>query len=836
MRKRRLSLECLERRLVLSGVGQPDAEQLGPDWQSVIVSLKDDVADPGAAAAALMQSAGGQVGRVYQHALKGFSAQLPAAAVEGLSHNPMVKTIEPDAIVQAAAQTMPTGVMRIGTLANTTASIDGVDERVDVDVAILDTGIDTSHPDLDVVGGVNFSRGPSSKYTDGNGHGTHVAGTVAALDNDFGVVGVAPGARLWSVRVLDNAGFGSVSAMIAGIDWVTAHADTIEVANMSIEGTGYSSLLHGAIQASVDAGVLYTVAAGNSWRNIYGRDGVFGTSDDTIPAVFPEVATISAFTDGDGAPGGLADVVDNFTWDDYDDSVTEFSNFDGSNGADPFAAYNAQYNTSYGYLVDSDGGGIDLALPGVNILSTYRGGAYTEMDGTSMASPHAAGLAALYIAEQGVSPTSAGDVFAIRQALIENGIEMRDPDLGLVPRDAHIVLGFVSGYDERDALPENLGWAGSTEQVDASPTVSITDPVDGEPVAGLVTITATANDDDGVTQVEFYRNDPDLPGALPILLGIGEETSDGWSFSWDTTTLTDNTYTVTAVATDTASQTGSDSISVAVDNVDDSPIVAITAPTAGASVSGTVAITADASDDRGITQVEFFRDDLSVEGDGPVAIGTDYEGGDGWSILWDATQLGGGYAITASATDSGGNTVESDPVSVTVVPVSEASNHVADLDGDTRTIGKSGKWQAFVSVRVFDQTDQSVSGASVTGTWSGAWSGTTFGLTGSDGWVTLSTELMLTGSSVTFEVDTVVQGDTPYNPGLNSDADGDSDGTTIAITNPYGSSLNGVTTAEALDLDALIGYLVSVNNKRESAKKDVDAQAAAVDLLMAYGL
>ena len=107
-----------------------------------------------------------------------------------------------------------------------------------MDVAVIDTGIDSKHPDLNVVGGVNFAGGNPKSFNDGNGHGTHVSGTIAALDNAQGVVGVAPGARLWGVRVLNNQGSGFLSDVIAGIDWVTANASTIEVANMSLGWTG----------------------------------------------------------------------------------------------------------------------------------------------------------------------------------------------------------------------------------------------------------------------------------------------------------------------------------------------------------------------------------------------------------------------------------------------------------------------------------------------------------------------------------------------------------------------------------------------------------------------
>src|SRR5262249_41074169 len=139
---------------------------------------------------------------------------------------------------------------------------------------VIDTGIDFNHPDLNVytAGAKNCSTGNSAK--DGNGHGTHVSGTIGALDNGIGVGGVAPGARLWPGRVLNKNGSGSFADVICGIDYVTAHASEIEVANMSLGGPGSDSVcgsnvdaMHEAICNSVAAGVTYAVAAGNDANN-----------------------------------------------------------------------------------------------------------------------------------------------------------------------------------------------------------------------------------------------------------------------------------------------------------------------------------------------------------------------------------------------------------------------------------------------------------------------------------------------------------------------------------------------------------------------------------------
>jgi len=205
-----------------------------------IVVLKDDIENPESAAAEIKQVYNIKCGCTYQHCLKGFSAIIPAPVMVKMKQDPRIKYIEPDAIAYALqqTQTLPSGVGRIRANLNTIAEINGTDERVDADVAIIDTGIDLTHPDLNVIENASFVPRVSSGDDD-NGHGSHVAGIVAALDNGIGVVGVAPGARLHAVKVLDRKGSGKISWIIAGIDWVTEHADEIEVANLSLGSTGY---------------------------------------------------------------------------------------------------------------------------------------------------------------------------------------------------------------------------------------------------------------------------------------------------------------------------------------------------------------------------------------------------------------------------------------------------------------------------------------------------------------------------------------------------------------------------------------------------------------------
>jgi subtilisin family serine protease len=355
--------------VVAGGLHAPAAraQERGVPDQYIVV-FQDTVADPSSKARGLARANGLTLKHTYEHALKGFAAVIPPARLDRIKADPDVAFVEQDTEVSIAAQTLPTGINRIDGELSSTVSGNG-SGSVDVDVAVIDTGIDIDHPDLNVVGGRNCSRGRS--YDDGNGHGTHVAGTIAAKDDGNGVVGVAPGARLWAVRVLDNSGSGTTSSVICGIDWVTANASTIEVANMSLGGSGSDSncggndSYHNAICNSVNAGVTYVVAAGNSAADANGFR----------PATYAEVITVSALADFDGIGGGLGAATCRA---DEDDTFANFSNY---------------------------GSDVDIIAPGVCILSTWKGGGYNTISGTSMASPHVAGAAALYKASNpGASP------------------------------------------------------------------------------------------------------------------------------------------------------------------------------------------------------------------------------------------------------------------------------------------------------------------------------------------------------------------------------------------------------------------------------------------------
>lgn len=381
-----------------------------------------------AVATDLAKRNGFAVDHLYSSALRGFSAGMTTAQAAALASENGVLGVEPDRPMRAFAEFLPTGVDRVDAERNPNSGIDGGSAAVDVDIAIIDTGIDPDHPDLNVVGGVKLVGGTSDPdFRDGFGHGTHCAGIAAARNDGQGVVGVAPGARLWAVKVLDDTGSGSMSDIIAGVDWVAARADEIEVANMSLGGFGWSDALRAAIQGCVSQGVVVTVAAGNYGMDVYGFDRTIGTWDDQVPAAIPEAMTISALADGDGLPGGLGAATSSGA----DDSFASFSN--------------SSHNVVAGNPVNSPGAAIDLMLPGVDIISSVPGGGYAALSGTSMASPAAVGLVALSIAEHGRAADAAG-VYAIRQALIDQGAPQNSP------------WGLAAGGDG-DGNPEPLGMA-----------------------------------------------------------------------------------------------------------------------------------------------------------------------------------------------------------------------------------------------------------------------------------------------------------------------------------------------------------------------------------------
>lgn len=282
----------------------------------------------------------------YGHALKGFTAKLSEAQLEALKSDPRVKSIEQD---QTLSITPYKGKPGGGGGGNTdpqevpygTINVNGGTTTSSHTAWVIDSGIDLDHPDLnvDVDRSVSFLTGSPSNLSpdDQNGHGTHVAGTIAAIDNTIGTVGVAPGTTVVAVRVLDRRGSGSNSGVIAGVDYVAANGSNGDVANMSLGG-GVSTALDNAVISAAGTGVKFVLAAGNSSTN--------ANNSSPARANGNNIYTISAM--------------------DINDNWASFSNY----GNPP----------------------IDYCAPGVAVKSAWKNGGYNTISGTSMAAPHAAGV------------------------------------------------------------------------------------------------------------------------------------------------------------------------------------------------------------------------------------------------------------------------------------------------------------------------------------------------------------------------------------------------------------------------------------------------------------
>jgi subtilisin len=330
----------------------------------------------------------------------------------------MVMLLSPPAIALSADQTVPNGIQRTG---------GGVSLTDPVNVAVVDTGIDTTHPDLNVRGGVDCSpdvesftpgalvfsvqdipalRGVATGgletanlpgYQDGHGHGTHVAGTIGALDNDFGVVGMAPGASLYAVRVLNSSGSGTAESIICGLEWIAEYHDLIgfDAVNMSlglhfqgdvaplfapcnVDTTGNPTFVQEPALLAIQQAICDVTALGIPVVVAAGNDD--GSASMNFPATLDNVITVSNFFDADGAAGARGEntacpevgpnSLDDALWTHWNGSLRK--EYSSSNGID-----------------------VDLSAPGTCVLSTVPGG-YATLTGTSMASPHVAGLVALY--------------------------------------------------------------------------------------------------------------------------------------------------------------------------------------------------------------------------------------------------------------------------------------------------------------------------------------------------------------------------------------------------------------------------------------------------------
>ncbi|SET63932.1 S8 family serine peptidase [Stigmatella erecta] len=452
-----------------------------------IVVLKKDLktvslAAEGEIAQQMVQKTGGEVLHTYKSAINGFAARMSEAQVRELLADPRVAYIEEDSFVEA-----------VGTQTGATWGIDRIDQTslplnstynynndgTGVHAYIVDTGVLTTHTEFTGrIGNGYDAVTAGGAATDCNGHGSHVAGTVGGT-----VYGVAKKVTIHPVRVLDCNGSGTTAGVIAGVDWVKNNHIKPAVANMSLGG-GASQTLDDAVAGAITAGVVFAVAAGND----------NGNACSYSPARTPSAITVGA-----------------------------------TERTDARASY-----SNYGTC-------LDIFAPGSSITSAW----YTSttgtntISGTSMASPHVAGAAALYLA---ANPSATPQ--QVRDALVNNGTAGKVTSPGTNSPNVLLYTGFIGG-------------GGPNPGDTTPPSTSITSPAGGASLSGSVTLSADASDNVGVTQVEFYA------GSLLI----GTDSSAPYSISWDTASVANGSYALTSKAFDASGNSASSAaVSVSVSN------------------------------------------------------------------------------------------------------------------------------------------------------------------------------------------------------------------------------------------------------------------------------
>ncbi len=500
-----------------------------------------------------------------------------AAVAAALAKNKHFKYVEQDRILAPAGTTNDPSLASQWHLAKIGAQgAWDTSTGSDVIIAILDTGVDGNHPDLaaQMIPGWNAydSNGDSS---DVHGHGTAVAGTAAAAGNNaIGIASVAYRSKLMPVRVSDPSGYAYFSTMASGLTWAADHG--AKVANISFENVAGSSTIDSAAQYLKGKGGLTVVCAGNS-----------GTLQTVAPT--GNLMIVSAT--------------------DSNDAITSWSNY---------------------------GSYVNLAAPGQTILTTNRGGGYSQWWGTSFASPVVAGTVALMMAANPALLTS-----QVQSLLYSSSV-----DLGSAGKDIYYGSGRV------DAARATQAAAAASAADTQAPTVAISAPTGGK-VSGLVVVNVAANDDTGVARVDLVVNGTNF----------ATDTTSPHGFSWDTTSIADGPATLIAYAYDAAgNHTGSQPVSVTVANAvatpdTTAPTVSFAAPANGAMVTRVVSIVGMASDNfgaSGITQT------LKIDG----VVASTASGGS-LSSNWNTKKaIAGTHTLTLTARDVAGN---SSSTSITVV-------------------------------------------------------------------------------------------------------------------------------------------------------------------------
>jgi len=768
--------------------------------------------------------------------------EVPERAAAAIRRQPGVRAVETDGRITALDHGPDTGdleyenawgVEHIGSRVAHQAGVTGAG----VKVAVIDTGIDYVHDDPDddpyIVdpeflsnyrGGIDIFNNDDDPMDD-NGHGTHVAGILAAEKNGYLVTGVAPGVELYAVKILNAAGEGDYSHLIAGLEW--AVANNMDVVNMSVGGHEVSQTLADAVAATYAAGVTMVAASGNVLDLIE----MFLGCPVVYPAAYPQVLS-TTFTNPN-------------------DALTGFS---------------------------CTGPEVDVAAPGDGIWSPVPVGTcqfctdygYNQLSGTSMASPHLAGLVALLLDAGLTDEGSPGYLDDLRTVICSTanpgwGVQSGFGSTPITPSDPRYASWFGCGVIDADEAVLSVLPAGNRPPIAADDDASTaaatpvtidvlandTDP-DADPLAvtaagqgangatainaddtvtytpnvgfsgidtfsytvsdgaatdtGTVTVTvasppppnqppvatgdsATTAEDVAVS-IAVLANDVDPDGGPPALVGVTTPPANGTATPNPDGTVTYLPganwsgsdafgYTITD-GEDTASAT----VSVTVTAVDDPPAAAAASATTTAGTPVTITLSGSDIDTCELTFATFTLPASGVLGglvDGPCTAA----GGGGTDAATVVYTPNAGFTGTDTFTyQVSDGTSPSAPATVTIsvnpVTPPPATHHVGDLDGAATRGSKS--WSATVTVRIDDGGHAPLQGAVVTGSWSGAATGSATCTTGSTGVCTVTrSNLNNRKTAITFTVSSVTRTGSTYEPTANHDPDGDSTGTAIVV-------------------------------------------------------
>lgn len=384
------------------------SQSLAPEKKDVLIGFEPGPTAPRAEIMGQIEALGGDIAREFT-IVDAAAARVPAKKVEALAETPGVAYVEPDSEVYALQlslqqQTVPWGIDRVFGTDNYPFSAWDYSMGAEIDVAVLDTGIDETHEDLPELSGGTNTIDETHWGLDEHGHGTMMAGVLAALDNDLGVVGISPEVNLYSVKILNEKGSGMLSSIVAGIEWSVEQ--DLPVLNMSLGTTEYSETLENACEAASNKGHLLVAAAGNV------EDADEGDNVH-YPAAFPSVLAVTA-----------------------------------SDSTDELAA------------ISSTGPEAELIAPGVDIVSTLPEDEYGTTSGTSPAAAHASGTAALaWAADTQLSHEDIREI--LRDNAEDLGLEENHQGYGLVRAGLnkgadHVLMTIGSTIIEVDGVEQEI--------------------------------------------------------------------------------------------------------------------------------------------------------------------------------------------------------------------------------------------------------------------------------------------------------------------------------------------------------------------------------------------